>query len=160
MNSSWLGNARRLLFFCAQVGYARSRSAGAHGVAAALGVHARVPHGLACAVMLPVAMRVNRDVRTAELARLGLLMTHPDSSTAHEPDPVPSKSAEQRNADAAIDVIDSLCHRIGIPQRLSEIGVTRRQLPAIVKSSRGNSMSGNPRELSDDELGKVLEEML
>ena len=33
----------------------------AHGVAAALGVHCRVPHGLACAVMLPAALRVNRD---------------------------------------------------------------------------------------------------
>ena len=28
----------------------------AHGVAAALGVHAKVPHGLACAVMLPAAL--------------------------------------------------------------------------------------------------------
>ena len=28
----------------------------AHGVAAALGVHCRVPHGLACAVMLPAAL--------------------------------------------------------------------------------------------------------
>ena len=27
----------------------------AHGVAAALGVHCRVPHGVACALMLPVA---------------------------------------------------------------------------------------------------------
>src|SRR5262249_50269566 len=34
----------------------------AHGVAAALGVHCNVPHGLACAVMLPVALRVNREV--------------------------------------------------------------------------------------------------
>ena len=42
----------------------------AHGVAAALGSHCRVPHGLACAVMLPVALRVNRDVRVAELAEL------------------------------------------------------------------------------------------
>ncbi len=32
----------------------------AHGVAAALGVHARVPHGAACALMLPTALRVNR----------------------------------------------------------------------------------------------------
>ena len=47
----------------------------AHGVAAALGVTARVPHGLACAAMLPVALRVNREVcesRLAELARATL----------------------------------------------------------------------------------------
>ncbi|HEV3417775.1 MAG TPA: iron-containing alcohol dehydrogenase, partial [Pirellulales bacterium] len=39
----------------------------AHGVAAALGVVCNVPHGLACAVMLPIALRVNRDVAVAEL---------------------------------------------------------------------------------------------
>src|SRR6185503_11461425 len=42
----------------------------AHGVAAALGVHCRVPHGLACAVMLPTALRANRDVSCQALARL------------------------------------------------------------------------------------------
>ncbi len=42
----------------------------AHGVAAALGVHLRVPHGLACAVMLPVALAVNASVCGAQLAQL------------------------------------------------------------------------------------------
>ena len=40
------------------------------------------------------------------------------------------------------------------------MGVTREQIPAIVKSSRGASMSGNPRELSDDELTAILEGLL
>ncbi len=30
-------------------------------------------------------------------------------------------------------------------------------LPALARDSRGNSMSGNPRELSDDELLGILE---
>ena len=34
----------------------------AHGVAAALGTHCRVPHGAACALMLPAAIRVNMAV--------------------------------------------------------------------------------------------------
>ncbi len=42
----------------------------AHGIAPALGIHCRVPHGMACAVMLPSALRINRDVRQAELATL------------------------------------------------------------------------------------------
>ena len=42
----------------------------AHGVAAALGVYARVPHGLACAMMLPVALRVNRVIAEKPLADL------------------------------------------------------------------------------------------
>ena len=42
----------------------------AHGLAAALGVVCDVPHGLACAVMLPAALRVNREVAMRELAEL------------------------------------------------------------------------------------------
>ena len=36
----------------------------------------------------------------------------------------------------------------------------REQIPALVRDSRGSSMSGNPRELSDDELTAILEELL
>ena len=63
-------------------------------------------------------------------------------------------------AEALIERIDQICRAIGIPQRLSEIGVRAEQIPALVKSSRGNSMSGNPREISDDELTAILEKML
>src|SRR5439155_1109487 len=57
----------------------------AHGVAAALGVYAKVPHGLACAMMLPVALRVNRDVAQkplAELARAILPVASLDDAAA------------------------------------------------------------------------------
>ena len=42
----------------------------AHGVAAALGITCNIPHGLACAVMLPSALNWNLPVRTRELAEL------------------------------------------------------------------------------------------
>lgn len=119
----------------------------AHGVAAALGVHAKVPHGLACAVMLPVAMRENRDVALAELAELGRLMRRREFRSDGEA------------ADCAIDEIRQINVRIGIPSQLADLGVCAEQLPDIVRSSRGNSLSGNPRELSDTELTDVLSRM-
>jgi alcohol dehydrogenase class IV len=121
----------------------------AHGVAAALGVHCRAAHGLACAVMLPVALRVNRQVRQAELARLAHLL-YSDK---------PSKTPEEA-VDRLIGQITALCDRVGVPRRLSQLGVRADQIPAIVASSRGSSMSGNPRELSDEELTAILEEIL
>ncbi|MDA7993887.1 MAG: iron-containing alcohol dehydrogenase, partial [Pirellulales bacterium] len=42
----------------------------AHGVAAAIGVECGAPHGLACAAMLPVALRVNQKIAKRDLARL------------------------------------------------------------------------------------------
>lgn len=120
----------------------------AHGVAAALGVHCHVPHGLACGVMLPVAMRVNRNACEAELAAITPSLTgqtFDDTATA---------------AAAAIEEIESLCRDIGIPASLGELGVTADQLDMLVGSSRGNSMNGNPRDLSDAELRAILEVML
>jgi alcohol dehydrogenase class IV len=121
----------------------------AHGVAAALGVHCRATHGAACAVMLPVALRVNRTVRQAELAWLTRLL-HPE----YKP-----KSNDEA-VDRLIAEISALCDRVGVPRRLSQLGVRPEQIPAIVASSRGSSMSGNPVELSDQELTAILEEIL
>jgi alcohol dehydrogenase class IV len=121
----------------------------AHGVAAALGVHARVPHGAACALMLPTALKVNREVRQAEIARLAALFQGGESP-----------SSPRQAVDWFIAEIELLCRRVGVPQRLSDVGVGREQIPAIVASSRGASMSGNPRELSDHELADILEGLL
>ena len=115
----------------------------AHGVAAALGVHCRVPHGLACAVMLPTALRVNRQVRETELATLERLFD-------------PGLSPDSVAADAFVCRIDGLCRQIKIPARLRDIGVVESQIPDLVTGSRGNSMSGNPRDISDAELFEVL----
>ncbi len=121
----------------------------AHGVAAALGVHCRVPHGLACALMLPVALRVNRLVRRAELAQLARLVLEPGPARA-----------EDEAADLLLHRIDTLCDEVGVPRRLSLLGVQREQIPRLIADSRGSSMSGNPRELSDQELAQILEEIL
>jgi alcohol dehydrogenase class IV len=120
----------------------------AHGVAAALGTHCRVPHGKACALMLPAAIRANLDVCQTEFARLGHLLFRGNPKT-----PVDA-------ATAFAEEIERLCDRLGVPRRLSQVGVTREQIPALVKSSRGASMSGNPRELSDAELTAILEGLL
>jgi alcohol dehydrogenase class IV len=119
----------------------------AHAVAAALGVHAGVPHGLACAMMLPAALEVNRSVCEAKLAQIGELITGR------------TYSLRSAAADATIECVDRLIEILKIPRRLSELGVHREQLPALVRGSHGNSLNGNPRELSDDELYNLLEQM-
>ena len=121
----------------------------AHGVAPALGTHCRVPHGVACALMLPSALRINAEVCQKELAYLAHILLGRQSPRS------PAEAVE-----ALIEKIEGLCDRVGIPRRLGEVGVTQEHIPALVKSSRGNSMNGNPRELSDDELTQLLEKLL
>ncbi len=120
----------------------------AHGVAAALGATARVPHGLACAALLPVALRVNRVVAEAALAQLGrevLGVTGMNDAGA---------------ADAFVARIDDLGAELRVPTRLTQLGVRREQIPELVAGSRGNSMNGNPRPVPDDELHALLENLL
>ncbi|MCC7422263.1 MAG: iron-containing alcohol dehydrogenase [Planctomycetaceae bacterium] len=120
----------------------------AHGVAAALGVHCGVAHGLACAVMLPVALRVNSEVGRANLVRLAPLIT----GRVWRP--------EDAAVSAVIEHIEELNRQLGIPAKLSALGVTAEQVPELVPASRGNSMSGNPRDLSDAELSDLLLSLL
>lgn len=116
----------------------------AHGVAAALGVLCQAPHGLACALMLPTALRVNEQVSQRELASLEALFA-------------PGCDDSARGARDFIERIENLCRSVGIPSRLRDVGVTPNQIPELVRGSRGNSMSGNPRDVSDDELKQLLE---
>ncbi|MBN1589860.1 MAG: iron-containing alcohol dehydrogenase [Pirellulales bacterium] len=121
----------------------------AHGVAPALGVHCRVPHGVACAVMLPAALRVNRLAREKELAHLARVLLKLDHATSDE-----------LAVGRLIERIAALSREIGIPRRLSELGVRAEQIPAIVAGSRGSSMSGNPVQITDEHLTDILEAML
>jgi alcohol dehydrogenase class IV len=120
----------------------------AHGVAAALGIHCRVPHGVACALMLPVAIRANMTVAQADIAALRCTVS---PATREKPAELAYAFWEQ---------IENLCDRVGTPRRLSQVGVTHDQIPEIVKSSRGTSMSGNPRQFTDTELTDILEDVL
>jgi alcohol dehydrogenase class IV len=151
----------------------------AHGVAAALGVHCQVPHGLACAVMLPTAIRVNCLDEAVEVKFGHAVMNSALAGT----EPFPLESPELRElgrqfkkgrvsgkeychamwreqAQGLLPRLSGLVDELKIPRRLSEIGVRREQIPAIVRDSRGNSMTANPRDLSDEELTRILEEML
>jgi alcohol dehydrogenase class IV len=118
----------------------------AHGVAAALGVTCQIPHGLACAVLLPAALHVNLPVCTRQFAELERLFD-------------PEAEHHTVAANAFIDRIEALCEQLEVPSRLRDLGVQQSQLADLVTGSRGNSMSGNPRELSDAKLTQILNEL-
>ena len=120
----------------------------AHGVAAALGISCGTPHGVACAVMLPAAMRVNRTAAEHDFARLERAV-NPVASTDHA-----------AAADAFVARIERLCNASGVPRRLSDLGVTAGQLDWLAENSGGASMRGNPVTLTPAELRSVLSDML
>lgn len=120
----------------------------AHGIAAALGVHCRVTHGLACAMLLPTAIRINSDVQAAGLARVMTALTGR------------SWGSPQAAIDGGLEQLNQLLDELKIPRHLAEVGVKTEQLPAIVRSSHGNSLDGNPRSISDGELLEILHSLM
>jgi alcohol dehydrogenase class IV len=145
--SRWAREAMAQAALLSGMALANSGLGMAHGVAAALGAQCRVPHGLACAVMLPVALRFNRPACEREFAELAAAIGETTGTPGER-------------ADAFVRRVDEVCRSVGVPCRLADLGVRRAQIPALVAGSRGNSMDGNPRTLSDGELSEILEEML
>lgn len=118
----------------------------AHGVAAALGVECATPHGVACGLMLPVALAVNAEAARGEFAIL---------ERSIDPDaPTNDVSA----AKAFVARMISLCAEAGLPRRLSDVGLDRSRLRWLAENSGGTSMRGNPVELSSAALEAVLEQ--
>jgi alcohol dehydrogenase class IV len=169
-NSQTAREALAQAAFLSGLALANSGLGMAHGVAAALGVHCNVPHGLACAVMLPTALRVNRAQPGVErlLARAGWAMLHPGVSQLDPADLTGdskelreyARASEQERVDRVLWRIDTLLVELKISRGLSQFGVRREQIQAIARDSKGNSMNGNPRTLTDDELTRILEDML
>jgi alcohol dehydrogenase class IV len=116
----------------------------AHGVAAAIGVECGASHGLACAALLPVALRVNQKIAENDLARLNQLLGG---------EVLPASDGAQQFVERVIE----LCRFAGTPTRLSEFGLKRNRIPWVAEHSGGNSMRGNPVQLSLTELVQQLE---
>jgi len=117
----------------------------AHGVAAALGIECGTPHGAACAVMLPIAVAVNRPACAADFALL---------EQSIDPDAPPDPQAA---ADAFTRRIDDLCVAAGTPRRLADVGLDRDRLAWLAENSGGASMRGNPVPLDPPTLLPILE---
>jgi alcohol dehydrogenase class IV len=147
-NCRWAREAMAHAALLSGMSLANSGLGLAHGVAAALGAECHVPHGLACAVMLPVALEVNRAVSEAELATLGRMTT--GETFNHD---------EAAAAETFIHQIKFLAAELSIPRRLRDLGVRREQIPALVAGSHGNSLAGNPREVDDEQLSSILQAM-
>lgn len=117
----------------------------AHGVAAALGIECGTPHGLACALMLPVALEVNAAAAERDFALLERAI-----------DPA-AEGDDRTHATAFVQRIERLCRDAGVPQRLSAVGLARDRLPWLAENSGGASMRGNPVELDPARLLPILE---
>ena len=108
-----------------------------HGLAQLVGGRTGIPHGLANAVLLAHALRFTAAAVPDAAARLG-------DALGDEADPA--------------GAVDRLRERLGLPARLSDCGVTRDDVDAVVRLSQGNANVGaNARPADEDDARAILE---
>jgi alcohol dehydrogenase class IV len=108
-----------------------------HGTGHVLGGSAGVPHGVANCIVLPHAVRFNADAVAPQLAQVAAAMGLPRDGRD-----------DAAMALAVADALSALVQRLGQPQRLRDVGVTRMQLPALADALLASAAVGaNPRPL-------------
>ena len=117
-----------------------------HSMAHPLSAYYDTPHGIANAVLLPYVMEFNKDYtgeKYREIAR-AMGVKGVDEMT----------QAEYRQA--AIQAVQQLSKDVGIPPKLSQIGVKEEDLPALsVDAFNDVCTGGNPRDCTPEEILEV-----
>ena len=121
----------------------------AHSIAHTLGAHYDTPHGVACAMMLPIVMEYNQEFtgeKYREIARaMGVVGV--DSMS----------QAEYRKA--AVDAVKKLSADVGIPavnEKVKEEDLGQLAADAFADACR----PGNPRDTSVDELKELYRKIM
>jgi len=129
---------------------ANAKLGAVHGFAGPIGGMFHAPHGAICACLLSNTMRVNTETLKKRDADSIALKRYREISTWITGD-------NKADISDAISYIEELCKNLKIP-RLSSMGITKGDFFRIVeKSKNSSSMKGNPIQLSDEELTKILE---
>ena len=121
-----------------------------HAVAYPVAERAPRPHGEVVGLLLPYGMQYNAAVAPEKFARIAELLGEPAEGT------------REARAQRGIERIFRLLEVLGMPSRLSQIGITRDQVDEIVDNSltieRLNRL--NPRALVRDDLVRLLHHAL
>ena len=124
-----------------------------HGFAAPLGGMFPIPHGAACAAVLPHAVEINiRALRERE----------PESRALGRYEEVARILTGRPQATAADGArwLGMLCRRLEVPA-LRTYGVTETDIPALAeKAARASSMQANPIKLTREELEETVSRAL
>ncbi len=108
-----------------------------HGIAHPLGVRYHIPHGLCCAALLPLAIRLNDQAAREKLARLSQMLGKDVGPCV-----------EEMNA------------ALGIPPTLRAYKLREADFPAIIKESMpSGSLKANPKKVTEADVETILRDV-
>ena len=117
-----------------------------HSMAHPLSAVYDIPHGMACAILLAPVLKFNAPAtgdRYREIAR---------AMGVKDVDGLSTEDARK----AAIDAVQQLADDVGIPRKLSELGVKEEDIPFLAKSAMADACTpGNPRDVTQPEIEDI-----
>lgn len=120
----------------------------AHSMAHTLGAVYDTPHGVACAMMLPIVMEFNQDHTKDKFKYI---------AEAFDVDTTGMDEAAYRKA--AIDAVKQLSEDVGIPKKLEKL--SEEDLPFLCKSAAADACApGNPRPASLEDLEAMFRQLM
>jgi alcohol dehydrogenase class IV len=142
----------QMLMACLMAGiaFSNSRLGNVHAMSHPVGGHFDVPHGIANAIILPYVMAYNLDAASDLYANVA-------SALGCDVAGVESREA----AVMAVEAVRSLNRQLGIPERLSEVGVTRAAIPAMATDAmKSGNIPINPRPTTYDDMVGLYEDVV
>lgn len=120
----------------------------AHSVAHTLGAVYDTPHGVACAMMLPIVMEYNADHTGEKLKAVAEAMGVDTTGMTQE---------EYRRA--AVDAVRSLSADVGIPTKLEAL--KEEDLDFLAESAYADACApGNPKEASVEDIKGLIRKLM
>ena len=121
-----------------------------HGMAHPLGAIFDIPHGVANALLLPTIMEFNAPAALPKYVEIAKAMNvYKEGMTQEEA------------ATAAVDAVKALSIKVGIPQRLTDLGIKEEDLPRLAASAFTDVCTpGNPREVTEEIILDLYKKVL
>ncbi|TRZ28237.1 lactaldehyde reductase, partial [Enterococcus avium] len=122
-----------------------------HGMAHPLSAWYNIPHGVACAALLPTVMKFNKDFTGEKYRKIAEVL---------QVEAIETMSIEEART-AACEAIDQLSKDVGIPATISELGVKSEDLPKIAEDAfKDVCTPGNPRDTSVSEIIELYQSLM
>ncbi len=119
-----------------------------HSMAHTLSAHFDTPHGVACAMLLPIAMEFNKPIVAERLAQVAVAMGVDTAGMSTD-----------EAADAAIAAVKQLSVDVNIPTVCEAI--TEEELDTLTKDAMADAcFPGNPREATYDDVMGMFRQIM
>jgi len=122
----------------AGMAFANARLGAVHGIAHPLGARYGLEHGVACALLMPHVMRLNRGHVGGKYDRLS-----------------------QAVGSDVVESVEGLVERFGLRAALDGVAIPREDFPSIVAESMpSGSLKANPKQVTEGDVVAVLEALV